>query len=258
MVRGGILPRSDWDGTIFVGAEGDVSLSLTMPDNTVENDLMVIVLAYKGTGWSTPPSGWTSACRDISSTARGEILWKRAGASETGPFVVTGITDCCAACIISLANVIKTGDPIETYTIRANAGGAYGTAGVTTTTSNCVILVAGMSTGNNVYNHTIVNLPIRQDIGGYYTYYGTYTAVGFAAQMMPTPGATGATGYTISGAQPNVGVCLALKPDPTETLPTFDVELTGACTNTTEVNAYELTLKTGTPYRIVESIADGK
>jgi len=90
-----------------------------------------------------------------------------------------------------------------------------------------------------------------QDYG---TTLGTDCAVGIATQIMPTAGFTGVTDHSMSIPFENVGMCFAILPNSSEPTLTYDVELTGVCTNTTDATAYEIP---SLPFTLVEEISTG-
>src|SRR5512136_2910660 len=123
-------------------ATGSTSLAISKPTGTVDGDIMIMVICvHDTTSKGTLPENWTRFAETSSTNGTGFFAWKRASGEGTS-YSVTGLADSCAGFIVSFYNCISSGDPIETSVGRANASGATGTAGITTTTANCMIVSA--------------------------------------------------------------------------------------------------------------------
>lgn len=267
MTRGGIFPRCTSWGGVYYDYEGDPSSFLLTdpidPEDVIpveENDIIIIGLVHKGTGWAVFPDGFSLVCREISGSTRGEVYWKRAGVSEVVNYAITGMADTCASFMIVLGGCVKTGSPIAASAARANAAGSSGTAGVTTTVDNSLIFSIGAIGANKRPSGpdymAIANLPIMLYEGYYFNItFGTDCNLASAYQMMPDYGDTGATSYLLpTGGAVNVGICFALTPDPTEVALTYNEQIATPCTNTTEGTAKVIP---SLPYTLVESMEDG-
>ena len=255
-MKAGIYPRC----VSVTGAMGVRSpyAPITMPENTVEGDVMLWFISHKSAGWATLPDGWTLIVRDTCGSVRGEVYWKRAAADEAGPYAIDDVTN-DYNCIISYANCAP-GDPIDVFTSQENLGatGNTGTPGVTTTVDKAVIVIATAMASHNAYGNfsdwVAANIPGRFpelcDAGNL-----SQNSLGVAHSTMVSAGATGVTGNTSGSITDNVGLCVALKPNPTDPDLGCDDELVGAPANTTLQAAYEIE---SLPFTIIQSAAEGE
>jgi hypothetical protein len=264
MTRGGIFLRcEEYYGGAFAWDDGADPTVLTLDlyvDSAVPvkaDDIIIITVTHKGAGWAAFPAGWTLICRETIGGLRTEAYWHRATDGDSGPFVITGLADSHASLAAAFGNCIKTGSPIGVSTARANASGAVGTGGITTTIDNSLIFNIGGRgelTSNVLRGFAAANLPTMFRAEYEYDSGGTKCGTALAWQMMPTAGATGATSYTMFAASNNIGLCFSLTPDPAEIPLTYDEELTGACSNTSKPNAEVIP---SLSYTLAESLADG-
>ena len=193
-------------------ATGSTSLSVAMPTGTVQGDVMIMAVATHQTGITESlPANWTVFAKTASTNGTGFFAWKRAGSSEAGPYSVTGLADSSCGAIATFRNCLASGDPIHASAGRANASGANGTGGITTTISHCLIISGacvmdnlGLSAWTGATNPRAL---LERFDGGTTT--GSDTQVGIATAPQIVAGETGATAYTHTSFE-NVGLVCAL------------------------------------------------
>lgn len=127
-------------------ATGTTSLSIAPPSGLLDNDILLMHLTHRGSGFATVPAGWTNIQQGVTATTgiRGEVYWKRAS-SESGSYSVTGLADSSIGFIEAFPGCILAGDPINTSAISINSSAVFSNkvGPVTTTLPNCMMVVSG-------------------------------------------------------------------------------------------------------------------
>lgn len=135
-------------------ATGTTSLSIAVPTGTTNDDILVMVLAHKGTDWAVVPAGWTLIQRDLSGATRGELYWKRAS-GEAGPYSITGLATVAAGAIAAYGGGLLSGDVVNVSSVRANASGTNGGSAAVTSTHARALVICGTAVGANVSDITM-------------------------------------------------------------------------------------------------------
>lgn len=201
------------------------SISVAMPVGVVQNDVMIAVIAKQGnTADATAPAGWTliDGANLAGGTARnGTVFYKVAGPGEAGPYSFTlgaGTTH-AGATIVAFAGV-NSSNPFDVApgTIQVNASSATVTAAaITNTTSGAAIVMCGMLAGSNrTYSGWTTTSPgalteIAEDGTGDVN---DGARAGAAWALKATVSSTGNGTATLSAAERNGGILLALRPAP--------------------------------------------
>lgn len=199
----------------YAAAVGTTSLSIDMPAGTAEYDIMIMAVMVKDTSSKgTPPEGWEKFAETTNaSDGTAWFAWKRAGASEAGPYAVSGGADSMSGGIMSFSGCRKWGNPIGQYASRANASGASGTAGISTTEPNMMIVSAGGAEDDRAFSSWAATDPstLTEKVDAN-TSLGSDSGIGMAYAAKTTVGATGATSYTITYNPINIGLVCSLFP----------------------------------------------
>lgn len=126
-------------------ATGTTDLVFTKPSGCVQNDILIAAFAHKGTGYATPPAGWTLIQQEItaSSNIRGEMYWKRAGGAEPGTYTFSGLAGSASGGMHCYAGGLLSGSVVAASSKRASAASStQGATSITTTDPNCLIIQA--------------------------------------------------------------------------------------------------------------------
>lgn len=195
-------------------ATGTTMLAISMPPGTVENDIMIMAVSCHQSGYTySISSGWTVIGRAQGTNGWGLLAWKRASASEAGPYYVAGLVDSCCGAISSFSGCRAYGSPVDEYALRANASGVVGTAGITTTVNGEMIINSCAVMDNlSLSTWATVNLGTMQERFDGRTTNGSDTGIGLSTVSQTTAGATGNTSYSIVSAFENVGMACSLLP----------------------------------------------
>lgn len=213
---------------------------------TEPGDILILFIIHKAADYISTPEGWTLIAREQVGTVtvlRAEVYWKRAGESEPAYYTIDGLTS-SSMCLASYSNCVKEGNPIDGYSIRANTDSPdTGTNSIETTTDNCaIIFLQGINANISISAFTAAGVPglyTETNLGA-----GSGSAVrriGYAHAMKVGQGQTGDLVCTLASTwAANIGIGIALKPDPTMDDLTYDVLLSDDYGNNTAGSAYEL------------------
>src|SRR5688500_9937931 len=137
---------------VNAGCSG-TSLSVSLPPSgTAQNDILVmwIIADVNNRSVTAVPSGWTLKAGpvDNSGTAdvRAWLYWKRAGASETGPYQWTFSGSQAGGYVMAaFSGCVTAGDPFNMVDVSGTASGtSHTTASRSTTVNGCLLaLFAG-------------------------------------------------------------------------------------------------------------------
>ncbi len=246
------------------------TVTITKPTGTTSGDILYAIIANGGANAAptSVPSGWTLV--DSGGVTPSNPMWGGlyrlvAGGSEPADYTWSGMTDSCTGCIIAISGADTT-TPEQVHAVRFNASGSTGTAGITTTGADTLVISAFAEDDNNAVtttswtcatDPTTLTHRIEQRSDG-----GNDTGSAFSTATKATAGATGASAFTLSAARQNVSFLLAaqapsgsnatITPNPisaTTTLPaptpTADSTATpAAITTTTTLPATTITAET--------------
>jgi hypothetical protein len=203
------------------------TLSLAMPASVVQGDVMIAAIAHvipSGSASNATCSGWTLinglALNGVTGRRYGTVLYKVAGAAESGPYIFsTSVTSNSAGTIVAFSGVDVTGaTPFDvtpgTISYSGSPGFPLSVSAISTTTSNAAVVMmalgVGATTSTGNWSGWITTSPGAldeiSDFGDANTAY-----VGAAWATKATAGSTGAgiaTSYTASYLG---GILLALK-----------------------------------------------
>lgn len=217
-----------WDApSLGSTATGTTELVMTVPAGVSDGDLMVCCMVHKGAGFATL-TGWTNVAQVLQGSTRGEMYWRRAS-SEPADYTATGLADTAIGYIQSWPGALASGTIVSAFTSRGNAISSEGTASLTVTGENVVIV--GMSAvGGNVApgssprlfdNNGPASYLMKADVTTQ-SATGTGCALAGASTLWAIPGATGAFDYTSGGgAAENVAILASFLPEPDATSGTF-------------------------------------
>jgi hypothetical protein len=230
-----------------VATLGNTTTTVTVnkPAGTISGDVLLALVTNRGANAapSTVPSGWTLL--DSAGSSTGDIMWAGlyylvAGGSEPADYTWSGFTDSCSGGMIAVSGA-DTSAPFNVHTVRYNAAGATGTAGVTTTVADTLVVSGYGSYDNNSVTQNswacttdpALTHRLESTSSG-----GNDSAVGAATGTKASAGATGASSYTLSASRSTVGFLLAVAPPSsgvTGTLAATLPALTGSLTGTVPV-----------------------
>jgi hypothetical protein len=196
-------------------------LVLSKPSGTIQNDVLVAFVTNNGGQYCTvpTPSGWTVVPNTDqiagSTDAHTHAFYKVAGAAEPASYTFTQSGDGCEwdlmGGIYSIAGA-TTGSPINASGAQANASGTSCTSpSITTNTANTLLLFSCSSSGP-------APMPTFTPPSGMTEAWdvqtnGTYKmAIESAHAAQQNSGATGGKIATLSTAQVNVGLLIAIAP----------------------------------------------
>lgn len=189
-------------------ASGTTTISLSKPTGVVENDIMLAVLNLELYDPATVPDGWAlvTSVNHGSTSLRERVYWKRAGASESGPYAWTCTSQWGGGSISTYSGVTTSGNPWE-GTPSTNSGGSGTTAtfNSTTTSSADAMLVALGVTYNTGTRWSSWAAPItneRVDVD----------AQAISDGIQASPGASGTKTATLSASDYWCAIMVALAP----------------------------------------------
>lgn len=201
--------------TSETGASGATSITLSKPTGTLDNDVMVALIAIRDkTVTITAPSGWTLHRSDShpSATLRTLVYWKRASSEgSTYQWTWTGTLNAAGA-ILGFSGVVTSGDPVDTSGATNNASGTSGTfPSITPAAANSMLVAACGSVGAISFTAPATYTE-QADINT--TAAGTNATVTAATKAGPSTTSTAvpSASFTLSAANINTGVILALAP----------------------------------------------
>ncbi|WP_167443835.1 T9SS sorting signal type C domain-containing protein [Flavobacterium cutihirudinis] len=210
-----------------MSATGTTSLAITKPNGVVEGDVMIVNISQVGNNTVNPSStGWllvSAADLNGGTARRGTVLYKVATASEPGSYTFTlgsGVTGSAGA-IVAFSGVDASGstpfDASGGISVSANSSVNVSAGSITTITDNAAVIMFGQAADSSPdWNDTswktatspgnLTELyDVKKTTGGNVT-------IGAAWAIKTAAGATGAGTATITSAQRNGGVLIALKP----------------------------------------------
>lgn len=187
-------------------ANGTAAITLAMPDGVRENDILVAFLETANQDITI--SGWTEAGSSPASNTSGNatratVFWKRAGASESSVTTSdSGLHQ--AGFVIAVAGAPTTGDPFQvTGNTTSGSGQSVTIGGITTTSSNTLVLVAAASTGAASYsswaNSNLTDVTASY-ASGYTNGVSLFGTIGLMHGYKAAAGATGNSTVTLSGS----------------------------------------------------------
>jgi hypothetical protein len=218
-----IVPR----GTATTGSGTTSTISIAMPASVVQGDVMLAAIAHvipSGSASNATCSGWTVisglALNGVTGRRYGTVLYKVAGASESGPYIFsTSVTSNSAGTIVAFSGVDVTGlTPFDLAPGTLSATGSSGfpltVSAITTATSSAAVVMLALGVGattptgnwtgwNTTSPGALTEISDFGDVNNAY--------VGAAWATKPTAGSTGAgvaTSYTASYLG---GILIALK-----------------------------------------------
>jgi hypothetical protein len=214
-------------GTATTGSGTTSTISLAMPASVVPGDVMIAAIAHiisPGAASNAICSGWTvingTALNGVNGWRYGTVLYKVAGASESGPYIFsTTVTSNSAGTIVAFSGVDVTGGtPFDVAPGTIFAGGSSGfplfANAITTATSNAAVVMLGLGVGATTLagNWTGWNTTSPGALTEISDFGNTNSAyVGAAWATKATAGSTGngiASSYTASYLG---GILIALK-----------------------------------------------
>ncbi len=226
-VQGAIVQR----GTATTGNTTGTSLLIAKPTGVVQGDVMLVNIAQVGNNTTDPLlSGWTvidSADLAGGTPRYGAVLYKVAGASEPASYTFalgTGVSSAVGD-IVAFSGV-DTNTPLDaagTISVQASQVGVVATS-ITTASSNTAVMMFGMAANSSPTwsgwttngAGSLVELYDNQSGSG-----SGNASVGAAWAIKGAVGATGAGAATLSAAERNGGILVALKVARTNTTTTL-------------------------------------
>jgi hypothetical protein len=215
----------------------NASLTITKPTGVVAGDIMIASFAeINSLTAPTAPAGWTSIDgRSLAGTTNryASIFYKVAGGSEGANYTFTvpiGSTITVIGAIVAFSGVDGT-TPFDVtngvISVQASQTGVAATT-KTTVTANAAIVMFGMAANSapTWSGWTTTSPGALTELFDYQSA-GT-TTIGAAWALKSTAGATGAGAATLSGAERNGGILIALRPLLAPTIISFLP--TSACT----------------------------
>jgi hypothetical protein len=234
---------------------GSTSVSIAMPTGTVQNDVMIAIMASRaGTGTITPPSGWTQInTTNSTTTIMSSTFYKVAGSGEAGPYVFS-VTSSKAAGIIASYSGVDTTTPIDAQGMQANASNTVMTApSISPVTSNTWLVGAySNATGTTFAAGSSMSLRGQTTSSGGGSA-GTKITVGMQDLSISATGATGTKTMTATSGAINTGHLIALRPAATTTQASYrlfqNTDSTTASTPYAATNT-AATIAQDTPFRL--------
>lgn len=192
---------------------GGLDFSLTPPATGLLNDIMVCTVSTADNVPLTFPAGWTIEYEaNNGGTFRGTVAWKRHTGTEP-LFTVTHPAGGNIRATVSLYRDCKiTGSPVNAIAGQANASSTTCTAPtITTTVGECLLLFCQLSRGAG---HTVESSANIGFLWERFDHNTTQASVSVATGPKNTAGATGVSTSTLGPGVLNIGVNLALAPEP--------------------------------------------
>ena len=204
------------------GTTTSTSLTVNKPAGVVAGDVMIVNIAQNGNNTTAPNlTGWTliSGASLAGSTARyGAVLYRVADGTEGTTFTFalgTGVTSAVGD-IAAFSGVDTSGaNPFDVapVAIAVSAASQTGVAATTLTTAsaNAAVIMFGMAAASaRTWSGWTTTSPGA--LVELYDGQSTTASVGAAWATKATAGATGAGAATLSTAERNGGILIALKP----------------------------------------------
>ena len=211
-------------GTATIATSTNTNITIAKPTGVITGDLMLVNIA-KGGNRTTAPSlaGWTLIngvnLGGTSATQRyGAVLYRVATAGEPAnyTFALGAGTDSASGGIVAFSGVDTT-TPFDvtpgTISVQPSQTAVVAT-GITTVTANTAIVMFGQAAGDNpswsAWNTT--NPGILAELFDIGQNNGNQSSAGASWALKPTVGPTGNGTATLSFAERNGGILLALRP----------------------------------------------
>ncbi|MCK9399076.1 MAG: T9SS type A sorting domain-containing protein [Bacteroidales bacterium] len=219
-------------GTSTTGTTTNTNVTISKPTGVVTGDVMIVNIAKVGNNTTAPSlSGWT-LINGVSlggGTARyGAVLYKVAGASEPTSYTFalgTGTTSAVGSIVAFYGVDVSGATPFDvtpgTILVSSASSTAVGATTITTATTYAAVIMFGMaaSTAPTWSGWTTTSPGALTEL--YDNNVGTTASVGAAWAIKAASGATGAGAATLSSAERNGGILIALKPKQTITTGTI-------------------------------------
>ncbi len=256
-------------GSATTATSTNTNITINKPTGVVAGDILLVNIAKGGNNTNAPTlAGW-SLISGVSlggggGTQRfGAVLYKIAGASEPAnyTFALGAGTDSASGGIVAFSGVDGT-TPFDVtppaISVQGNQAGVVGT-GVTTVSANTAIVMFGQAAGNNpTWNNGAWNttnpgaLTELFDIG---QGSGDQSSAGAAWATKATIGATGNGTATLSAAERNGGILIALRP--TCTVPAAPSQPTAFTLGTPTSSSLPASFTgTATGYLVIQSLTN--
>lgn len=129
--------------SIGATATGTVSLSISLPANVVDNDMLTMVVTHRGAGYGVFPAGWTliPGCQAVTAGGMRFEVYERRANADVGPYSVTGLATRAVGYIIANRGGRLTGSFVNgTPVSRVNVAGTNGCGPLTTTVPNTLVM----------------------------------------------------------------------------------------------------------------------
>jgi hypothetical protein len=208
-------------GTATTGTTTNTSLTIDKPTGVVSGDVMLVSIAQVGNNSVDPASnGWTvvaGASLSGKPKSRGAVLYRVADGTEEASFAFTlgRRTTGAVGSIVAFSGVDTSGaTPFDVIpeAILAGSGTNVGATAITTASANAAVIMFGMAANGaptwsgwtTTSPGALTELYDSQNSSG--------ASVGAAWAAKATAGDTGAGTATLSAAQQNGGILIALKP----------------------------------------------
>lgn len=194
------------------------AVTVTKPAGVADGDYLYAGITNGGA--NTAPSGIPTDWVLVPGSSQSGTTWWggvyrkhiTSAAGEPANYTWSGATDSCTGAAVAVQAADQT-TPEHAVTSRSNLSGTTGTAGLTTTVADCLILMFGLIDDNQTLSAYVcatdpatLTEAIEQLSSG-----GDDTGVGIASALKATAGATGASSHTLGGMRNNTGVLIAIQ-----------------------------------------------
>ena len=229
-------------------ATGSTSVACSEPTGTATGDVLVAFISdrHASNVNTTAPTGWLAVGKSYASGDLLQVFMAVVGNNSlTGTsWTWSGLTTHSCGCIVGYYGVGNTGygvyDTTAGISTRSNASGTTGTASITTSLANEMVIAvyatqAGDYTWTSMTTATLGALTSEENSG-----LTSYCSIGVGQKLSASAASTGASSATIGTAGANQGIMLALQP--LVAYPTISIEATwNAGTNYTSAQTTTLT-----------------
>ena len=208
-------------GTATTATGTTTSLTISKPTGVVTGDILIVNIAQEGNNTTNPTAtGWTLvAGADLAGNTlrRGTVLYRVANGTEGASFTFTlgsGATSAVGD-IVAFSGVDTSGaTPFDvapgTISVQASQTAVAATT-ITTASANAAVIMFGEAVGSApTWSGWVTTSP--GTLAELYDNQSTGASVGAAWAIKTTAGTTGAGAATLSSAQRNGGILIALKP----------------------------------------------
>ena len=213
-------------GSATTATTNNANLTINRPLGVVAGDVMIVNIAKIGNNTTAPSlAGWTLVDgRSLGGMTQrhGAVLYKVAGGSEPASytFALGAGTSGAVGSIVAFSGVDTSGaTPFDvapgTISVQPNQVAVVATS-ITTASANAAVIMCGMAANSSPTwsGWTTTSPGALTELYDNQKSTGNQASVGAAWATKATAGATGAGGATLSGAQRNGGILIALKPAP--------------------------------------------